>query len=122
MSIDLVAAIAAKALDGLFERQAAIAHNVANANSDSFTPVRVSFEDALRQAAEPRAGDTSSSILERIGNVAPRIETPPLADVFDGVKLDREITAASETAARYAMLTGMLDRTLQIKMLAIKGA
>jgi len=121
MSIDLVAAIATKALDGLFERQAAISHNVANTNSDTFTPVRVSFEDALRQAAAPRSGDTPEAAFRRIAGVTPRVETP-LAGTFDGVKLDREITAASETSARYAMLTGMLDRTLQIKMLAIKGA
>jgi flagellar basal-body rod protein FlgB len=121
MSIDLVAAIAAKALDGLFERQAAIAHNVANAGSDNFSPVRVSFEDALKQAAAPQPGDTPAAVAKRIASVTPRIETP-LADAFDGVKLDREITAASETSARYAMLTGMLDRTLQVKMLAIKGA
>ncbi|MEZ0604628.1 flagellar basal body rod protein FlgB [Paraburkholderia sp. IW21] len=120
MSIDLVAAIATKALDGLFARQAATADNIANAGSAGFTPVRVSFEDALRTAALPRPGDNASGVMNRIVAVEPMTGTTP-ADQFDGMKLDREITTASETSARYAMLVSMLDRTLQMQQLAVKG-
>ncbi|VWD13343.1 hypothetical protein BLA39750_03381 [Burkholderia lata] len=120
MSIDLVASIATKALDGLFARQAATAQNIANANSVGYVPVRVSFEDALRDAAEARPGDTDEARLARVRSFEPSIGAPLPIDV-NTVRLDEEIASASETAARYAMLIGMLDRTLQIRQLAIKG-
>jgi flagellar basal-body rod protein FlgB len=121
MSFDLVSAVVGKALDGLFMRQAATANNVANAASQGYAPMRVDFEDALRQAAAWQPGDTSATSLQRIAEVTPQIAAP-LADPLGGVKLDEEISIASETAARYAMLTGMLDRTLQLQQLAVKGA
>lgn len=120
MSIDLVASIAVKALDGLFARQTATAQNIANANSVGYVPARVSFEAALREAAEVRPGDTPDARLARIRSVTPSIDTPLPIDV-NPVRLDDEIATASETTARYAMLIGMLDRTLQIRQLAVKG-
>ncbi|MGF6805627.1 flagellar basal-body rod protein FlgB [Paraburkholderia sp. Clong3] len=120
MTLNLVAAIAGKALDGLFARQTATAQNVANAGSANFTPLRVSFEDALRDAAALHPGDTPASVLARVAGVAPRIDAPlPLAS--NTVRIDDEIATASETSARYAMLAGMLDRTMQIEKLAIGG-
>jgi flagellar basal-body rod protein FlgB len=124
MTVNLIAAIAGKALDGLFARQTATAHNVANAGSDGFTPVRVSFEDALRDAAALRAGDTQAAVLARVASVRPHVNTSfdaPLLPGSNTVRLDQEIATASVTSARYAMLTGMLDRTMQIGQLAIKG-
>jgi flagellar basal-body rod protein FlgB len=121
MSINLVGAIAGKALDGLFARQTATAQNVANASSESFTPVRVSFEDALQEAAMFRPGDTQAATLARVAAVRPSIDAPLPID-SNTVKLDQEIATASETSAHYAMLIGMLDRTLQIQQLAVKGA
>lgn len=121
MSTDLVAAIAAKALDGLFARQTATAQNVANANSVGYVPVRVNFEAALREAAQALPGDTAQTRLARIQAVVPSLDAPLPIDV-NTVRLDDEIATASETSARYAMLVGMLDRTLQLRQLAIKGS
>jgi flagellar basal-body rod protein FlgB len=121
MTINLIAAIAGKALDGLFARQSATAQNVANASSENFTPVQVSFEEALRDAAALHPNDTQATILARVAKVQPRIDAPlPLES--NTVKLDQEVATASETSARYAMLIGMLDRTMQIEQLAIKGS
>jgi len=120
MTINLVAAIAGKALDGLFARQTATAQNMANAGSDNFTPVRVSFEDALREAAALRPGDTQAAVSARVAGVQPGIDAPLPLDA-NTVRLDQEIATASETSARYAMLIGILDRTMQIRQLAIKG-
>ena len=78
MSIDLVASIATKALDGLFARQAATAQNIANANSAGYVPVRVKFEEALRDAADTRAGDTVDTRLARIRSVD-TTRAPPAA-------------------------------------------
>ncbi|WP_175735277.1 flagellar basal body rod protein FlgB [Burkholderia ambifaria] len=121
MSIDLVAAIASKALDGLYTRQTATARNIANANSPDYTPLRVSFEAALRNAAAPRVGDTAADRLARVRGVRAEIDAP-LPLVSNTVRLDDEIASASETAAQYSMLIGLLDRTMQIRQLAIKGA
>lgn len=120
MSIDLVTAITSKALDGLYARQTATAQNIANANSADYAPVRVSFEAALREAAAPRLSDSKADRLARIQNVTARIDAPTPIEK-NGVQLDAEVTSASETSARYAMLLGMLDRTMQIRQLAIKG-
>ncbi|MGF6647329.1 flagellar basal body rod protein FlgB [Paraburkholderia sp. GAS82] len=120
MTANLVAAIAGKALDGLFVRQAVTANNVANAASENFTPLRVSFEDALREAAAQRSGDTPDAVLARVADVRPGVDAPlPIGS--NTVKLDQEIATASETSARYAMLIGMLDRSLQFEQLAVKG-
>lgn len=121
MSLDLVPAIASKVLDGLYARQTATAQNIANANSTNYAPVRVSFEAALKEAAALHMGDTASDRRARIDNVTVRIDAPQALEA-EGVRLDTEITIASETSARYAMLLGMLDRTIQIRQLAIKGA
>ncbi|MCQ4437724.1 hypothetical protein NO135_22255, partial [Clostridioides difficile] len=81
---------------------------------------RVSFEDALRAAAASQPGATPQDALARLTRVTPSIDAPlPLES--NGVRLDEEIARASETSSRYAMLIGMLDRTMQIRQLAIKG-
>ncbi|WP_322026142.1 hypothetical protein [Burkholderia sp. BCC1977] len=121
MPIDLVTAVTAKALDGLYARQAATAQNIANANSANYAPLRVSFEAELRDAAAARTNNDAADRLARVRAVIPRIDTPLPVD-GNGVRVDSEIATASETSARYAMLIGMLDRTLQLRQLAIKGA
>jgi flagellar basal-body rod protein FlgB len=121
MNTELVSSIVSKALDGLFVRQAATANNIANANSEGFAPSRVSFEDALRDAVASRPGDDSTRVASRIASVVPAITAVP-PELSGGIKLDQEIATASETSTRYALLTGMLDRTLQMQMLAVKGA
>lgn len=49
-----------QALDGATLRHRVIAHNIANANTPGFTPLRVSFEKqfdaALKPVVEPAAG------------------------------------------------------------------
>lgn len=118
--MDVITAIAGKALDGLYARQSAIAQNVANAGAESYSPVRVEFEQQLRQAWDATATATPAATLARIAQVQPELSTIPLLP-GQGVKLDQEITNASETSARYAMLIGMLNRSLQSQMLAIRG-
>lgn len=99
-----------KALDGLSLRAVATAQNVANAGSPGYRPVRVSFEEALRSAAN---GGTSA-----IGSVAPRIESDPHAGE---VRTDLELATASETAMRYAALVDLLGRQIQISRTVIRG-
>ena len=98
-----------KALDGLTTRSEAIAHNVANAQSPGFAPVRVLFEDALAAAAHRGRG--------AIAAVAPKVET----GAPDSLRLDLDAADASATAGRYAALTEILNRELQLRALATSG-
>ena len=113
IELDAAGAVAARALDGLYMRQLAVAHNIANANSAAFSPLRVSFESALQQAyaAANRSGDYSGVTVAPIS---------VLVDTTDTVRVDLEISASAENAMQYSMLLGMLDRRLQLLSLAVR--
>ena len=102
-----------KALDGLTLRSAATAHNIANANSAGFRPVRVSFEEALRAAA--------SQGREAVGGVAPTMAHVLPAGTSAEMRLDLELATASETAMRFGALVDLLGRQLQISRIVIRG-
>ena len=109
LDIDNTSAIAARALDGLFARQLAVAHNIANANSPGVAPVRVSFESSLQQAL--RAGATPADLR--------RAPIGVQSAAGESVRIDLEISHSAENALRYATLVGALDRRMQILSLAI---
>lgn len=106
----IAAALLAKALDGLALRGSAIAENIANAGTPAYRPVRVSFENALRDAAGHGLG--------AIGAVTPKLETLGRAD---GLRLDLEVADAAQTAQRYGAVADILNRQLQLDSLAITG-
>jgi flagellar basal-body rod protein FlgB len=110
IQIDMTGAVAARALDGLFARQLAVAHNIANANSPSFAPVRVTFESALQQAAAGATADAAAVRRAPIG-----VQSMP----GESVRMDMEITQSAENVLRYSMLLAMVDRKLQLMSLAI---
>ncbi|MFT4025405.1 MAG: hypothetical protein QM676_01190 [Novosphingobium sp.] len=106
-------AVLLKALDGLSVRAQVIAQNIANANSPGYRPLAVTFEDALRGAAAKGP--------ESIAAVEPRI-----VPAFDSagrpeLRLDLELASASATAGRYATLSELLNRQLQLNALAVSG-
>lgn len=108
----LTAPLVIKALDGLSTRQVVTAHNIANAGTAGYRPLRVTFEDALARAA--KAGD--------VGGVAARVEIDPTwAGTGDGLRLDLELANAATTASRYAALIDVLSRSLQLQSLAVTG-
>lgn len=101
-----------KALDGLSARQTVTAHNIANAGTPGYRPLRVTFEAALAQAA--KGGD--------IEGVIPRVEADPAwTGVSDSLRLDLELASAASTASRYAALIDVLSRRLQLQSLAVMG-
>ena len=100
-----------KALDGLSLRGQAIAENIANANTPSYRPVRVSFERALRDAA-------GRGVTE-IAAVRPKLATDAASG--DELRLDLEVANAAQTAQRYGALADILNRQLQLDGLAITG-
>jgi len=117
--MEIIHAVIAKALDGLYVRQAATAQNIANAGSDQYTRLEVTFEGALRDALTAGTYDPMQT-LEKVAHVDPAIIPVGLGGSND-VQIDQEIASASETSARYALLIGMLDRSLQLNQLAIRG-
>jgi|GEM_PF-2232827 flagellar basal-body rod protein FlgB len=109
----LSAVVAAKALDGLTMRMAALAHNIANAGSPTFQAVGVRFEDALGKAA--RRGPEAVRSLE-FGFEAGRTYM-----IGEDRRLDLLIADASQTAARYAAVVDMMGRRMAIQR-TVSGA
>jgi len=108
----LSATLVIKALDGLNTRQQVTAHNIANASTPGFRPLRVTFETALARAAT--TGD--------VAGVEARIEPDPaFAGAADGLRLDLELATSAQTASRYAALVDVLSRQLQLQSLAMTG-
>lgn len=107
------ASLILKMLDGLSMRATVTAHNIANANTPEYRPMKVTFEEALLNAA--RHGK------EAIQAVEPR--AMPAVDEFGGtaLRLDLELATASATAGRYGTLVEVLNRQLQIQALALSG-
>lgn len=106
-------ALISKALDGLSMRSAIISQNIANANTPSYQPMRVSFEDALKSAANKSISDIEA--------VNPKIEMVPLDDNGGQLRIDLEMAGASATAGRYAALIDVLSRQMEITLLSVKG-
>lgn len=108
----LSAAMIIKALDGLSARAVATSQNIANAQTPSYRPVRVSFEAALAAASARGAG--------AVETVRPQIATDPGPDA-SGVRMDQELATAAATALRYGALVEMLNRQLQLHSIAVTG-
>lgn len=104
--------LAIKAMDGLYLRASAIAQNIANANSPSFHMQTVDFEAALRSAAEQGP--------DALARFRPAITKTAAAVAGGDVRLDLEMANASATALRYAALTDILNRQMQLSRLAVK--
>lgn len=109
----ITAAILMKSLDGLSLRAEANAQNIANAGTPGYRPVRVSFEDALAEAAA--AGP------DAIAAVRPQLAADPSFLAGDALRLDLEMAEASSTAGRYGALIELLNRHAQISALAVSG-
>lgn len=109
----LSTAIISKALDGLTMRSEAIAQNIANANSPSYRPVAVDFEQSLRAAAE-QGVDAVRAVEPELKQMLPGVEG-------EGTRLDLEMASASATALRYSALVDVLSRQLQIHHALLRG-
>lgn len=91
-----------KALDGLDQRYRFTAQNIANANTPDYRPIRVSFEESLRNAAERDTAALRS------------VRTQIVEGEEGAVRLDLELAAASRTASRYRALVDVLSRQMSL--------
>ena len=112
MSVDAIA-VAARALDGLQMRQAALDYNLANVNSPKFQMIEVNFERALRAAAGQ--GTQAVAALE-FGFTAGRV----FASGEDR-REDLMLVDAAQNAMRYSALSDMTGRRFAILEAAIGG-
>ena len=106
-------ALAMKAMDALAMRQTAIAQNIANAGSETLQRKSVSFEDALREAAE-EGPEAVRALVFNIENEGPEI-------AGGEIRLDLEMQSSSSTAGRYAALADLMGRQMQIARAAVRG-
>jgi flagellar basal-body rod protein FlgB len=109
------AILTVKALDGLAARANATSENIANAGTRGYRPLRVSFEDALRRAADQ--GDAA------VQAVTVKTDRVPIDNLPSGgeLRLDLEMGATSTTALRYGALITLLGREMQLDSLAMTG-
>ena len=110
---EIAALLLTKALDGLAMRATAVSQNIANANSPSYQPLRVSFEEQLRKAA--------SEGPDAIRAVQPEYVRAMPEGASREVRLDLEMASASQTALRYAALVDVLNRQIQMNRLVVRG-
>ncbi len=107
------------ALDAAKRRQAAVAANIANANSTAYTPMHVSFGEQLAeaQAAFRQNGWLDPSHLEAIRGT--------LAELLDEsgqparVQLDAEMTELARNAVEFQTVAQALSRHLGMMALAV---
>ncbi|MGH3704251.1 MAG: flagellar basal body rod protein FlgB [Agromyces sp.] len=95
--LDSVTALAlSSALDGLAERQRAIANNIANVNTPGYRAQRVSFEAALAASVESGDGRVSARVADSL---------EPTKLNGNNVNLDTETLSNIDTVLRYQFAT-----------------
>lgn len=96
--------LAARAMDGLNMRMAALAFNLANANSPGFRSLKVDFEASLRTAAQ-RGSEAVTEVefaFQRDRAFAPDEDR----------REDLLLVDSAQTAQRFAALADMVGRRL----------
>lgn len=106
-------ALITKALDGLHQRYLFIAQNIANASTPDYRPVRVSFEEQLREASTQGAG--------AIASVEPRVYLEEAQTPGEPMRLDLELAAAAQTSGRYRALIDILGRQMALHRLMLSS-
>lgn len=110
---DLTTTTLRRALDGLDQRQAAIADNVANVETPGYLSREVSFEDNLRAAID--AGRPLDAAIDESRSLAPtRLNG-------NNVNLDVEIMASAETQLHQQLAIQGLNAKYQLLRTSITG-
>jgi flagellar basal-body rod protein FlgB len=112
-------------LDAASLRHMAIASNIANVNSQDYTPVKVNFEEQLeklRGALLDRSDDESLSA--RLAAIQPRIEQNSAAGTSTDyrVSLDMEMVKLAQNVVHYqSLLKGLANKMAVIKLAVNEG-
>ena len=103
-----------KSLDALNLRQNYLAQNIANANTDGYVPIEVSFEAALGRAL--RSGE-----LEKISQLSPEVSFRQNVSENAELRLDLELAESAQTSMRYRALIDILGRQMSLERTVIQG-
>lgn len=109
----LAVVVAARALDGLSMRMAAIAQNVASAGNPRGQKVTVKFEEALAAAA--RSGP------DAVRDMAISFQAGRVTAEGDERRIDLELADAAATAGRFGALTEMIGQRMALQSLIVGG-
>jgi flagellar basal-body rod protein FlgB len=106
------------ALDGASRRHAVAAANIANANTEGYVPLRLSFEEQL---AEARAILSDRGVLD--GTALDHLRSAPVMaagteEAARPVQLDMEMAEIARNAVQFQSLVQGLARHLSILALA----
>jgi flagellar basal-body rod protein FlgB len=107
------------AMDAAVRRQAVVAANVANANSEGYVPLRVSFDTQLaeaRAALRENGGLDSAHVAALRGAVEPVAEGAGRATA--NVHLDMEMAELAQASVRFQTLAQAVSRHLGMLALA----
>jgi len=125
-----MSAILQRALDGTWQRQRAIANNIANAETPSYKAVKVSFEDSLDKEVQKLAGnmDTGEDFYRGLQEIEDSeigtysdYSTSERAD-GNNVNLDAENVDMAKTQLQYAYLTrSMTDMFARLRYAISEG-
>lgn len=113
MTIESVTTAAlSAALDAASRRHGLVAANIANANTQGYTPSRLSFSETLADARATFAekGWIAPAHVDAIGGAAQALVAPAAQD--DKVQLDLEMADLAQNAVHFQALTQALSRHL----------
>jgi len=102
------------ALEAATRRHQAIAANIANANTEGYTPVKLSFEAHLAEARDALRAQGSVDLLSLSGV---HMELEPVLDAQGNpaaVRVDAEVAEMAANAVHFQALTQGLSRHLSI--------
>lgn len=102
------------ALDASARRHAAVATNIAHANSEGYSPLRLSFADRLDEArfAFREKGWLEPTHVDALrGTVEPVVAT---SGQTEKVQLDAEVTELARNAVHFQTLAQLLSRHLGV--------
>ena len=103
------------ALDAALRSHAASASNIANAGTDGYVPLHLSFDERLEDARSilQRTGRLDGAALEGL-----RGELAPAGEGAGAVQLDLEMAGLAANAVRFQTLAQALNRHLGLLALA----
>lgn len=107
MIVDNTVELVSLALDAALMRQTAIANNIANANTQGYQAIQVSFEEQL---------DQLSPTEDHHINIKPIYEQSGVP-----VQLDEQISMSVQNATQYRALIKGVNHQLAIMALAVHG-
>ncbi|HEY3942709.1 MAG TPA: flagellar basal body protein [Acidimicrobiales bacterium] len=102
------------AVDGLTQRQDAIANNLANSETPGFTDTEVSFEQSLQQAVGSSGTATATVSSGPSGN-------PPASD-GNNVSLSDQLVEAQQATLQYQATSEMLNAQFRLVQGAAGGS